>query len=101
MGGGDAYPLAFCPDIRKVCTMTIQAPDQPRWPLYCGDNLLARDEVDMKRDREEWDNEGGAARLPIRAAKRAFEETMSLADILPPPIMAHRRKGTLGCAYNG
>ena len=24
-----------------------------------------------------------------------------LADSLPPPIQANRRKGTLGCAYDG
>lgn len=81
--------------------MIIQVPDQPRWPSYCGDNLSPRDEVAMKRDREEWDNEGGAARLPVLAGAQASVETRSLADILPPPIMANRRKGTLGCAYNG
>lgn len=81
--------------------MIIQIPDQPRWPFYCGDNLSPPDEVAMKRDREEWDNEGGAAPLPIQAGTQASVETRSLADILPPPIMANRRKGTLGCAYNG
>jgi hypothetical protein len=81
--------------------MTIQVPDQPRWSFYCGDNLSPHDEVAMERDREEWDNEGGAAPLPTQAGAQASGETMYLADILPPPIMANRRKGTLGCAYNG
>ena len=80
--------------------MIIAIPDQPRWPFFCGDNLSSPDEVAMKRDREEWDNEGGAARLPIQAGTQPPVETRTLADILPP-IMANRRKGTLGCAYNG
>ncbi|HET7282184.1 MAG TPA: hypothetical protein VFI67_07670 [Sphingomicrobium sp.] len=54
----------------------------------------------MKRDREEWDNEGGAARLPAHAGAQVWVETRKLADILPPPIMANRRKGILRCAYN-
>ena len=54
----------------------------------------------MKREREEWDNEGGAARLPAHAGIQASAETRELADILPPPIMANRRKGILRLAYN-
>jgi hypothetical protein len=81
--------------------MIIQVPDQPRWPFYCGDDLSPRDEVAMKRDREEWDNEGGAAWLPIQASTQASVEKRPLANIPPPPIVANRRKGTLGCAYNG
>ena len=80
--------------------MTIQVPDQPQWPLYCGDYLSPRDEVAMKRDAEESDNEGGAARLSTEAVTQPSWATMTLADILPPPIMAIRRKGILRCAYS-
>jgi hypothetical protein len=82
--------------------MIIQVPDEPRRPFYCGDNLSPHDKVVMKRDREEWDNEGGAARLPTRVGMQAPSEAFwrDLADILPPPIMANRKRGTLRCAYN-
>jgi hypothetical protein len=35
--------------------------------------------------------------------KAMSSETMAidLADSLPPPILAIRRNGTLGCSYNG
>jgi hypothetical protein len=80
--------------------MTIQVPGQPHRPTDFEDYVSPRDEIAMKRDREEWDNEGGAARLPAHAGAQVWVETRKLADILPPPIMANRRKGILRCAYN-
>jgi hypothetical protein len=81
--------------------MIIQVSGQPHRPTDSRNYASPNEEAAIKRDREEWDNEGGAARLPTPASKQVSADTMKLADILPPPIMVSRRNGTLRCAYNG
>jgi len=41
-----------------------------------------------------------AGRYSLKALS-AGSHLRSLADILPPAIMANRKRGTLRCAYNG
>ena len=41
-----------------------------------------------------------AGRYSLKAMS-AETQAIDLADSLPPPILANRRNGTLGCAYNG
>lgn len=41
-----------------------------------------------------------AGRYSLKAMS-AETLAMDLVDSLPPPILANRRVGTLGCAYNG
>ena len=41
-----------------------------------------------------------AGRYSLKAMS-AETLAIDLADSLPPPILAKRRRGTLGCAYNG
>jgi hypothetical protein len=80
--------------------MTVPSSQSAASATDSGYSVPPSEQVAMKRDREEWDNEGGAARLPAHAGAQVWVETRKLADILPPPIMANRRKGILRCAYN-
>jgi hypothetical protein len=80
--------------------MTIPSSRPTASAITSGNYVLPHEQVAMKHDRQEWDNEGGAVRLPAQARRQALVETMKLADILPPSIMANRRKGILRCAYN-
>jgi len=41
-----------------------------------------------------------AGRYSLKAMS-AETQAIDLADSLPPPILANRRNGTLGCAYHG
>jgi hypothetical protein len=41
-----------------------------------------------------------ASRYSLKAMS-AETQAIDLADSLPPPIVANRRNGTLGCAYSG
>ena len=41
-----------------------------------------------------------AARYGLKAMS-AETQAIDLADSLPPPILANRKNGTLGCSYNG
>ena len=41
-----------------------------------------------------------AARYGLKAMS-AETQAIDLADSLPPPILANRMNGTLGCSYNG
>jgi hypothetical protein len=80
--------------------MTTQVPRRPGQPTDSETDVPPHDEVAMKRDREEWDNEGGAARLPIQGSAMPSAETRNLSDIPSPAIMVSGTKGTLGCTYN-
>jgi hypothetical protein len=80
--------------------MAIPSPRSAASAADSGNSVSVREQGTMKREREEWDNEGGAVRLPTHAGTQASPETRKLADILPPPIMANRRKGILRLACN-
>jgi hypothetical protein len=102
-GGGDVSRLLFALAPEGYEKMTVASSQQGALATESKDAVCTPEEIAMKRRREEWDNEGGAARLPTQADTQAPAEThwRDLADILPPPIMANRNGGTLRCAYNG
>jgi len=83
--------------------MTVPSSQQSALATDSKDPVFTPEEIAMKCHREEWDNEGGAARRPTHADTQAPAGSLArdLADILPPSIMANRKNGTLRCAYNG
>jgi hypothetical protein len=62
---------------------------------------LGRKRASLKMARVATSSEARLVHYDLAGRYSLKALSADLADILPPPIMAKRRTGTLGCAYNG